>query len=143
MSEQWTNSAYLNHILFLAPSGPPRDVKAFAKSPTEINITWDNPSKDLWNGNLLGYNVGYQEISESTVQSTLNVTSSPSQYNMKTLDIGSDFGGQAVITGLNMFTLYSIVVQAFNSRGAGPFSDPITVRTNEGGKKPIERGHGE
>lgn len=101
-----------------------------AKSSTELNISWEAPSKDLWNGNLLGYNVGYQEISESIVQSAPNNTS---MYNMKAVDVGPDFGGQTVINSLNMFTMYSIIVQAFNSRGAGPFSDPVTERTNEGG----------
>lgn len=120
-------------ILFSAPGGAPRDVKVSPKSSTELNITWDSPAKDLWNGNLLGYNVGYQEISDSALQSTLNGTSSPLQYSMKTVDIGSDFGGQAIISGLNMYTMYSIIVQAFNSRGPGPFSDPVSTRTDEGG----------
>lgn len=104
------------------------------KSSTELNVTWDSPAKDLWNGNLLGYNVGYMEISDSALQSTLNSTSSPLQYNMKTVDIGSDFGGHTIITGLNMFAMYSVIVQAFNSRGPGPFSDPVSTRTDEGGE---------
>lgn len=114
-----------------APSGSPKDVKVLAKSSTELNISWEAPSKDLWNGNLLGYNIGYQEISEIIVQTT--PSNSSLHYIMKTVDIGPDFGGQIVISGLNMFTMYSVVVQAFNSRGLGPFSDPITARTNEGG----------
>ncbi|XKL59015.1 hypothetical protein PGB90_000031 [Kerria lacca] len=113
-----------------APSGSPKDVKVLAKSSTELNISWEAPSKDLWNGNLLGYNIGYQEISEIIVQTT--PSNSSLHYIMKTVDIGPDFGGQIVISGLNMFTMYSVVVQAFNSRGLGPFSDPITARTNEG-----------
>ncbi len=52
---------------------------------------------------------------------------------MKTVDVGPDFGGQCVISGLNMYSTYSVVVQAFNSRGSGPFSDPVTARTDEGG----------
>ncbi|XP_065214717.1 cell adhesion molecule Dscam1 isoform X2 [Planococcus citri] len=115
-----------------APSGPPREVKVSAKSSTELNVTWESPAKDLWNGNLLGYNVGYQEISDTVLQSTPNGTSSPLQYSMKTVDIGSDFGGHTIITGLNMYSMYSIIVQAFNSRGPGPFSDPISARTDEG-----------
>ena len=95
-----------------------------------MNVSWEAPSKDLWNGNLLGYNVGYQEISDSSsAQSAPNNTST---YSMKAVDIGADFGGQTFIGGLNMFTTYSIIVQAFNSRGAGPFSEPTVGRTDEG-----------
>lgn len=117
-------------FIFSAPSGPPRDVKVAAKSSTELNVSWEAPSKDLWNGNLLGYNIGYQEVSESVAQFSSNNTA---MHNMKAVDIGPDFGGKTVISGLNMFTMYSIIVQAFNSRGVGPFSDPTTVRTDEGG----------
>ena len=53
---------------------------------------------------------------------------------MKTVDIGPDFGGHAVLSGLDMYTMYSVVVQAFNSRGMGPFSEPLTARTDEGGE---------
>lgn len=103
-----------------------------ARSSTELNVSWEAPPKDLWNGNLLGYNIGYQEISDSTAQSpTPNNTST---YITKAVDVGPDFGGQIIINGLNMFTTYSIIVQALNSRGAGPFSDPVVGRTDEGGK---------
>lgn len=117
---------------FKAPNGAPRDLKISAKSATELNITWEAPSKDLWNGNLLGYNVGYLELSETVVQTT--PANSSQQYTMRTVDIGPDFGGHAILSGLNMYTMYSIVVQAFNSRGMGPFSEPLTARTDEGGE---------
>ena len=121
----------MTYFSILAPSGSPRNIKATAKSSTELNVSWDAPPKDLWNGNLLGYNVGYQEISDTTAQAVSNNTS---MYSMKAVDIGADFGGQTIINGLNMFTTYNIIVQAFNIRGAGPFSDSTIGRTDEGGK---------
>lgn len=123
--------------LFTAPSGAPRELRITAKSATELNITWEAPSKDLWNGNLLGYNVSYHEISDQSVSPLNSSSSSFLKYNTKTVDIGADFGGQSVIGGLDMYTLYSVVVQAFNSRGSGPFSDPCTGRTDEGGSASI------
>lgn len=42
------------------PSGPPTNVKSETRSSTEIYVSWDAPEKNLWNGNLLGYYVGYQ-----------------------------------------------------------------------------------
>lgn len=32
------------------------------------------------------------------------------------------------------FTAYNVIVQAYNSRGAGPTSEPVTVRTMEDGE---------
>lgn len=90
----------------------------------------------MWNGNLLGYNIGYQELSETAVQTT--PANSSQQYNMKTVDIGPDFGGHAVLSGLDMYTMYSVIVQAFNSRGMGPFSEPLTARTDEGGEFSVQ-----
>lgn len=33
------------------------------------------------------------------------------------------------------FTTYNVVVQAYNGRGAGPMSEPVTVRTMEDGEQ--------
>lgn len=45
------------------PSGPPQKIRGEAKSSTEIMLSWDAPDRDEWNGNLLGYYVGYQMVS--------------------------------------------------------------------------------
>jgi hypothetical protein len=41
------------------------------------------------------------------------------------------------LSGLEKFTKYSIIVQAFNNRGDGPSSDPVIVQTLEDGEKVI------
>lgn len=43
------------------PGGPPRNLKVEAISSTEFKITWDPPDQDLWNGEILGYHVGFKE----------------------------------------------------------------------------------
>lgn len=43
------------------PGGPPRNLKVEPVSSTELKVTWDPPDDDLWNGEILGYNVGYKE----------------------------------------------------------------------------------
>lgn len=43
------------------PGGPPRNLKAEPVSSTEFNVIWDPPDHDLWNGEILGYRVGYKE----------------------------------------------------------------------------------
>ncbi|XP_069681625.1 cell adhesion molecule Dscam1 isoform X3 [Periplaneta americana] len=112
------------------PSGAPLDVRAEARSSTELFVSWEPPERELWNGNLLGYYVGYQEHS-----SHMTISSSPSttthNYNFKTVEVGAQYGGEVVLQGLAKYTTYSIVVQAYNSRGAGPSSEPVTSRTQE------------
>ncbi|XP_025832144.1 Down syndrome cell adhesion molecule-like protein Dscam2 isoform X2 [Agrilus planipennis] len=108
-----------------APSGSPTDIRAEAKSSTELVVTWEPPPKESWNGNLLGYHVGYQELpSERLV--------SPTQgYVFKTVDVRAQYSGEAVLQGLAKFTSYNIIVQAYNSRGSGPASEPIVAQTLE------------
>lgn len=47
---------------------------------------------------------------------------------------GGFAGGRVRLNGLRPFTHYQLIVQAFNSIGAGPRSDPITAATAEDGK---------
>lgn len=124
----------LNMCWFLipVPSGAPTDIHAEARSSTELFVSWEPPERELWNGNLLGYYVGYQEQS-----SHMTISPSPSttthNYNFKTVEVGAHYGGEVVLQGLAKYTTYSIVVQAYNSRGAGPSSEHITARTQEDG----------
>ncbi|KAL1110142.1 hypothetical protein AAG570_008219 [Ranatra chinensis] len=110
------------------PTGAPRDVRVEAKSSTELSVTWDAPSRDLWNGNLLGYYIGYSEL-DSTTPATVTLSQ---HMNLKTVEVGSQYGGHTILDGLAMFTTYAVSVQAFNSRGAGPSSEHAMARTKEG-----------
>lgn len=110
------------------PSGSPQNVRGEAKSSTEIFLTWDAPDKSEWNGNLLGYYVSYK-----TAVSTEEVA--PTQgFNVKTIEIRSHFGGEALLENLNKYTQYSILVQAYTSQGSGPPSKEIQISTLEDGK---------
>lgn len=119
-------------VLIAVPSGAPTDVHAEARSSTELFVSWEPPEREFWNGNLLGYYVGYQEQSSLTT-----VSSSPSttthNYNFKTVEVGAQYGGEVLLQGLAKYTTYSIMVQAYNSRGAGPSSEHVTARTQEDG----------
>ena len=55
-------------------------------------------------------------------------------YNFTT--VGVDGGGptQATLTGLKAYSPYAIVLQAFNSRGAGPTSPPVLGTTLQDSK---------
>ncbi|XP_066972085.1 cell adhesion molecule Dscam1 [Macrobrachium rosenbergii] len=101
------------------PSGPPLDVRVTAESSTSLRVTWEPPARDLWNGNILGYYVGYR---------THALTS---DYNFQTVEVGSAYGGSSTLSGLQPYTRYEVVVQAFNNRGAGPQSAAVIATTEE------------
>lgn len=115
------------------PSGPPTNVKAETRSSTEIYISWDAPEKDLWNGNLLGYYVGYQLMTNSKVNELVPMTT----YNFKTVEVQSHFGGDVVLSGLNKYSSYRIVVQAYTSQGSGPTCKELIISTMEDGREVI------
>lgn len=84
--------------------------------------------KELWNGILRGYHVGYRpgdRLSDSYVFNTYEIKETKNELQRLSL----------LIDNLQQFTKYSIVVQAFNSVGTGPKSNEILVMTQEGGKK--------
>lgn len=114
----------------IVPSGPPLNVRGEPKSSSEIFVIWDAPDKDDWNGNLLGYYVGYQMVDGGS-----SVDVAPTQgFNFKTVEVRSHFGGETLLQDLNKFTQYNIVVQAYTSQGSGPPSKEILVNSLEDGK---------
>lgn len=113
------------------PSGPPQNVRGESKSSTEIFLLWDAPKKSDWNGNLLGYYVGYH------VSKTTSKTEPTVGYAFKTVEVRSHFGGETLLENLEKFTQYNIVVQAYTSQGTGPVSKDIQISTLEDGKQKI------
>ena len=55
-------------------------------------------------------------------------------YNFTTLGVDGGILTQATLQGLRPYSSYSIVLQAFNSRGAGPLSPPTIGVTLEDSK---------
>ncbi|VVC29919.1 Fibronectin type III,Immunoglobulin subtype,Immunoglobulin-like domain,Immunoglobulin-like [Cinara cedri] len=115
-----------------APSMAPQNVRAEAKSTTELLIMWEPPPTEACNGILIGYHVGYLPMDDAQNAAQSSAPSSLNRYVMKTININSQYDEDLVIDGLTPYTTYSIVLQAYNSKGPGPFSKPITVQTDEG-----------
>ncbi|XP_022256216.1 Down syndrome cell adhesion molecule-like protein Dscam2 isoform X2 [Limulus polyphemus] len=101
------------------PGGPPRGVKADALDSQTVRVTWQPPEKELWNGPLKGYYVGYK------------ILNSDSPYLYKNLEVGEHTQQEVLLSQLEKFTSYTILVQGYNAMGAGPRSDEVVVRTLE------------
>lgn len=110
----------------------PQNIRAEAKSKSELLIMWEPPPSEACNGVLIGYHVGYLPMDD--IPSPASTASQNSRYIIKTININSQYGEDIIINNLTSYTIYSIVIQAFNSKGPGPFSKPITVQTDEGSK---------
>lgn len=71
--------------------------------------------------------MGYQEVAADSSP----YANEPQTYSFKSVEVRAHYGGEAVLQGLSKYTVYGIIVQAYNSRGSGPASDPVTARTLE------------
>lgn len=47
-------------LYFSAPSGPPTGVRVEAPDQHTLKVFWKPPEKEFWNGEILGYYVGYK-----------------------------------------------------------------------------------
>nr|XP_033326661.1 Down syndrome cell adhesion molecule-like protein Dscam2 isoform X29 [Megalopta genalis] len=105
-----------------APSGPPNNVRVDAVDQHTLKVTWKPPSREDWNGEILGYYVGYK------------LSSSDKLYTYETVDFSMEDGKEhhLQITNLKTYTQYSVVVQAFNKVGSGPMSEVRREHTAEG-----------
>ncbi|XP_023231571.1 Down syndrome cell adhesion molecule-like protein Dscam2, partial [Centruroides sculpturatus] len=100
-----------------APRNPPVNVKAVPLDSKSVRVTWEIPFRSE-RVQVEDFYVGYKE-SEST-----------NQYIYKTVHLKKDqMTAEYTITNLKRSTKYSIVVQAFNSQGAGPASEEVIVQT--------------
>ncbi|GAB6021010.1 Down syndrome cell adhesion molecule-like protein 1 [Chamberlinius hualienensis] len=106
------------------PSAAPLHVQVEPVNTKTFKVSWKAPEEKFWNGKILGYNIGYKEVdSENEFLFKTLVTTDP-KSNELFVHIGD----------LKQFTKYSIVVQAYNSKGKGPQTEEIIAMTSEGGK---------
>ncbi|XP_049290926.1 Down syndrome cell adhesion molecule-like protein Dscam2 isoform X32 [Anopheles funestus] len=107
-----------------APSGKPQAIKVEAINQSTLRVSWKAPARAEWNGDILGYYVGYKQTSINTlyVYETVNYSPEGGEGKEHSLEINN----------LKTYTQYSIVIQAFNKVGAGPMSDEEKQYTAEG-----------
>ncbi|PNF13800.1 hypothetical protein B7P43_G12441, partial [Cryptotermes secundus] len=105
-----------------APGGPPTAVKVEAEDQHKLKISWKPPERDQWNGEILGYYVGYK------------LASSDKPYLFETVEFSKEEGKEhhLQVGELKTYTQYSVVVQAFNKVGPGPMSEETRQYTAEG-----------
>uniref|UniRef100_A0A8C5RTI1 DS cell adhesion molecule like 1 n=1 Tax=Laticauda laticaudata TaxID=8630 RepID=A0A8C5RTI1_LATLA len=103
-----------------APDGPPLDVTLQPMTSQSIQVTWKAPKKELQNGVIRGYQIGYRE----------NSPGSSGQYSIVEMKATGD-NEVYTLDNLKKFAQYGVVVQAFNRAGTGPSSSEINATTLE------------
>ena len=82
-------------------------------------MSWEEVPPDSQNGEITMYEVQYEPLDTfggqiSTLTVTVNITDT-----------------STVLTGLEEYVEYNISVRAYTSAGPGPYSDPVSQRTQE------------
>ncbi|XP_033248022.1 Down syndrome cell adhesion molecule-like protein Dscam2 isoform X17 [Drosophila miranda] len=105
-----------------APSGKPQNIKVEPVNQTTMRVTWKPPPRTEWNGEILGYYVGYK------------LSNTNSSYVFETINFITEEGKEHILDlqNLRVYTQYSVVIQAFNKIGAGPLSEEEKQFTAEG-----------
>lgn len=103
------------------PSGPPQKVSLEPIGPTQLLVKWHPPDRDNWNGEILGYAIGFHK------------TDNPDKsYNFSRMGTsGGESAHEFRLTGLEKYTAYNVIVLAFNAKGDGPGCNPVMAHTLE------------
>lgn len=107
------------------PGGPPINVRLEASGAQSLKVRWQPPKKELRHGRIKGYYVGYR------------IAQQQDSYNYKNYELESERKADqsdesemsTYVTNLRRRTTYEVVIQAYNSIGAGPRSDEIRMTT--------------
>ncbi|XP_067013442.2 protein sidekick isoform X2 [Anabrus simplex] len=98
------------------PAHPPRNVTVRAMSATELRVRWIPLQQVEWFGNPRGYNISYREMGSPRTRS---------------VSIEDHTANSHVLEGLEEFTEYLIIMQAYNDVGSSEASPAAVERTRE------------
>jgi len=90
-----------------SPEGPPQDIEIESMSSTKLKVRWGPPDRNLWHGSILGYYLGFRELSlalaeeigifgDSSSKPHLNGPHGPSSlgdmhgYHFKTVEVTAE-----------------------------------------------------
>ena len=97
-----------------------------ALSSTEIRVCWDQVPAINQNGQITMYEVQYDPLQTFDGQIYTETTNTSLMCTN--------------LTGLEEYVEYNISVRAYTSEGPGPYSDPVTERTDTDSKGELNNG---
>ena len=115
-----------NSILTV-PSDSPQNITVESLSSQENKVSWIQVPPESQNGEITTYEIEYVPLETFEGQiSTNTVNTSDGSVLMM------------VLTGLEEYVEYNISVRAYTSAGPGPYSDPVTERTDTDSKEEFD-----
>ena len=105
--------------VFLVPCTAPEKFETGVINSTSVWLKWNRLHVFCYRGILRGYILFYKRKSESVY---LNVTVPPTS-------------NKTVLDSLWKFAVYHIKIAGFTSKGLGPISQDVAVKTGEDGKQ--------
>merc|ERR1719266_3228743 len=99
------------------PSHPPQNVTIRAFEFTKLNVRWIPLSQQDWYGVPRGYNISYRILGDSS--------------RLHSLSIEDPASNSFVLDELEEYTVYEVILQAYNDVGTSEPSSVVIERTNE------------
>ena len=99
------------------PSHAPRNVTIRAMSATQLRVRWIPLSQGEWYGIPRGYNISYRILEDTSTLHSISIED-PTRNSF-------------VLDGLEEFTLYEVLLQAYNDLGSSDPSPVVKARTKE------------
>ena len=120
----------------IAPAGPPRDVTPSTTSGS-VSVSWSTIDCIERNGVITNYTVVFQEQGGVVIPSEPNQCTFQNDFHwssccITTLEMNV-MDRNFTVSGLTPHTNYTFRVAGVNSNGTGPYSNVITVVTDEDG----------
>ena len=103
---------------YLEPEAPPTELTGSTASDTSVSLQWKDVPYDFQNGQITQYYIKYFSIDN------------PSNVLYQWAPVSK----QDVVNGLHYWTNYNCSVAAKTLKGTGPFTNYITVKTDEHSK---------
>ena len=114
------------------PTDPPASFNATAINSTAIELTWSQPPTP--NGIVISYNITYN-MSEM-IDAGSGSGSGSSFLVLVSVLVDAEDGNSYLMTGLNVYTVYTFEIFASTRVGPGP-STQVTARTQHASKSAI------
>ncbi|XP_074054808.1 neural cell adhesion molecule L1-like protein isoform X4 [Macrotis lagotis] len=106
------------------PDAAPLLVSARVINSTLINVTWERIPKERVHGHLRGYQINWWKT-----KSRLDERKFPKEIKSLRLPGDRNYG---MVPSLDPFSEFKLTVLAYNSKGPGPESTPLSFQTPEG-----------
>jgi receptor-type tyrosine-protein phosphatase F len=103
-------------------TGPPTNISHRFQTPDVLSITWEPPTREHRNGQILRYDIQFHKKMDHGVLAERNTTSL-----------------KAVFANLEENTEYVVRIRAYTKQGVGPFSEKIFIETERDmGRAPMQ-----